>query len=135
MAEASPSRTMFAVMLDSAQQDLAVCRLLVGNGDISDAMLGFHAQQCVEKAIKALLSAHNVEFRRTHDLVNLLDLLEDNSMPVPPQSDWLDQLNPYAVEARYGTIEPGILDRQHALAVAEQVLEWAVRETANVGMG
>ena len=135
MADASSSRKMFVVMLDSAQQDLAVCRLLVGNGDISDAMVGFHAQQCVEKAIKALLSAHNIEFRRTHDLVNLLDLLEDHSVPAPPQSDWLDQLNPYAVEARYGTIEPGGLDRQHALAVAQQVLDWAVRETGKFRTG
>jgi HEPN domain-containing protein len=135
MAESSPGRKMFAVMLDSAQQDLAVCRLLVGNGDISDAMVGFHAQQCVEKAIKAVLSAHGVEFRRTHDLINLLDLLDDNRVAAPPQSDWLDELNPYAVEARYGTIEPGDLDRLQALAAAEQVFEWATRETAKFGVG
>ena len=132
MAEGNLERKVFAMMLDSAQQDLAVCRLLAGNGGISDAMVGFHAQQCAEKAIKAVLSAHNIVFRRTHDLVNLLDLLEDNGLSVPPQSDWLDELNPYAVEARYGTIEPSGLDRQRALAAAGQALEWAVRETAKI---
>jgi HEPN domain-containing protein len=33
----------------------------------------FHAQQCVEKYMKAVLIAHQISFRRIHDLEVLLD--------------------------------------------------------------
>lgn len=78
----------------------------------------------MEKAIKAVLSRHGVEFRRTHDLAFLLDLLHDRELPPPPGADWLDELNPYAVEARYGL--PGIagLDRPRVFATLRALLPW-----------
>jgi HEPN domain-containing protein len=33
----------------------------------------FHAQQCAEKYLKALLEGQIIVFRKTHDLVELLD--------------------------------------------------------------
>lgn len=75
-----------------------------------------------------MLSARVIEFRRTHDLVSLLDLLQDHHVPEPPAADWLDELNPYAVEARYGTIAPEGLDRARVLLAVEQVLAWAYRQ-------
>jgi hypothetical protein len=44
---------------------------------------------------------------------------------MPPEADWIDELNPYAVEARYGAIGPGGLDRPYAVKVMQQVLDWA----------
>ena len=113
------------MLLEAALQDMTACKLLSPSVEISDAIIGFHAQQAVEKAIKSALSHHGVEFRRTHDLISLLDLLEDNGLPPPPHADWLDELNPYAVEARYGTIEPDGLNRSHVLVVAGEVIAWA----------
>ena len=125
-----PSRKpVYALLLASAQQDLAACKLLARNAGIGDAIVGFHAQQSIEKSLKAVLSAHSVEFRRTHDLIILLDLLQDHKLSSPPDAAWLDELNPYAVEARYGTIDPTGLDRSRALQAAEQVLDWAAQET------
>ncbi len=125
MAENHQTTSVAELFLVTARQDLAACRLLAASNDISDAMVGFHAQQAIEKSLKAVLSANRVEFRRTHDLGTLLDLLEDHQIPAPPQADWLDELNPYAVEARYGMINPEGLDRQHAITATEQVLAWA----------
>ena len=34
----------------------------------------FHAQQCIEKYLKARLQEENIAFPRTHDLGQLLDL-------------------------------------------------------------
>ena len=85
-----------------------------------------------QKKRSKLCSARTTSCFDERMIFNLLDLLEDNGLSVPPQSDWLDELNPYAVEARYGTIEPSGLDRQRALAAAGQALEWAVRETAKI---
>lgn len=118
-------RTIAQLLLASAEQDLAACELLADSQQISDAMVGFHAQQAVEKAIKAVLSRHGVETRRTHDLITLLDALQDHQIGAPPGADTLDELNPYAVEARYGMIEPTGLDRAKVLLQVRDVLAWA----------
>jgi HEPN domain-containing protein len=51
----------------TAQQTL----LLVGGPTDTPC---FHAQQAIEKALKAFLTAHQVAFPRTHDLLRVLDL-------------------------------------------------------------
>lgn len=113
------------MLLESARQDEAACKLLAASAEITDAIIGFHAQQAAEKSIKSVLSHKGVEFRRTHDLIALLDMLQDNALSAPPHADWLDELNPYAVEARYGTIAPDGLNRQYVLAVVAEVVAWA----------
>ena len=61
----------------------------------------FHAQQCVEKYLKARLQEADRPFAKTHNLTALLDLL------VPLEPLWeslraaLRILNAYAVEMRY----------------------------------
>ena len=130
MASATAPKSVAQILLDAALQDLAACRLLSASIEISDAVVGFHAQQAVEKSIKSVLSLHSVEIRRTHDLIALLDLLQDNGLPAPPHADWLDELNPYAVEARYGTIDPDGLDRAHILASINAVVAWAQSQVA-----
>ena len=127
MGELGEGKSIAQLLLASANQDVAACTLLASGSGIGDAVVGFHAQQAVEKSLKAVLSAHKVEFRRTHDLISLLDLLQDKNL-TPPEADWLDELNPYAVEARYGTIEPEGLDRNHALSAASSVLTWATTQ-------
>ena len=61
----------------------------------------FHAQQCVEKYLKARLMEAGISFPKTHDLTHLLGLLE----PVEPLwaalEDQVRSLNDYAVEYRY----------------------------------
>lgn len=125
MAKLGAAKTVAQMLVDAAAQDLAACTLLSSGVGIGDAVVGFHAQQAVEKSIKAVLSARGIEFRRTHDLVTLLDLIQDNGIQMPPGADWLDELNPYAVEARYGTIDPEGLDRSGIASVVAQVIAWA----------
>ncbi len=125
MTAAPPDPSIFDFLLKAARQDLAAARLLAVAPEIGDATVGFHLQQAVEKSLKAVLSANRIEFRRTHDLVWLLELLSENGLPSPPNAAWLDELNPYAVEARYGTIDPEGLDRTRALQTTTQVVEWA----------
>ena len=38
----------------------------------------FHAQQCVEKYLKAFLVIKNIDFPRTHDIEYLVSLLPEN---------------------------------------------------------
>lgn len=117
--------TLADIFLAQAEQDALAYRKLAGDGEIQDGVLGFHAQQAVEKALKAVLARAGVVFRRTHDIAELLDLLTDASLPAPPHADRLDELNPYAVEMRYGLIQPTGLDRPETQAILETVLIWA----------
>jgi HEPN domain-containing protein len=90
----------------------------------------FHAQQCVEKYLKARLQEENVRFSKTHDLLVLLDLL----LAVEPGWDSLrsdlQALTSFAVDFRY----PGMTaDR----AIAKEALKICrtVREVVSVSLG
>jgi HEPN domain-containing protein len=115
----------FARLLwQSAKHDAAACATLAADPAIHDSIVGFHAQQAVEKALKAVLAHRRVAFRRTHDIVELLDLLSDHDLD-PPHAARLDELNPYAVAARYGLLDPGALNRAEAQHWVADVLNWA----------
>lgn len=60
----------------------------------------FHAQQCVEKYLKAALSSHKIDFPKIHDLTELVVLLPGK---LKEQIDTIEmaELNPYAIESRY----------------------------------
>lgn len=119
------------ILLAAAGQDLLACEALSTVAGVGDAIVGFHAQQCVEKSIKAVLVCAGVAFRRTHDLAELLDLAADHGVVPPPGADWLDELNPYGVAARYGLVVPGRLDRPRVLAAIRAVLAWAAAHPSN----
>lgn len=117
--------TMADLMLVSAQRDAAAYFALVDNVGIHDSILGFHAQQVIEKAIKAALFKHGVQVPRTHDIGQLLDALGDAAIAAPPHADALDILNPYAVQARYGALDAGALDRGLTAGWLKDVVAWA----------
>jgi HEPN domain-containing protein len=60
----------------------------------------FHSQQCVEKYLKALLTYCSVPFPKTHDLIQLLNLIPvDHRLDLAPAD--LVVVNRYAIEGRY----------------------------------
>lgn len=124
---------MAGVMLESARRDAAAYQALVRNAAIHDSILGFHAQQVVEKAMKATLFKHGVLVPRTHNIAQLLDVLDDAAIPAPPHADEIDSLNPYAVQARYGTLDAGSLDRQVVEVWVNEVLAWAGLQVSGAG--
>ena len=62
---------------------------------------GFHAQQCVEKYLKAILQQNNIRFEKIHDLLALLNLC----IPIAPELELhrnlFAYLNPFSVAFRY----------------------------------
>lgn len=127
MVEASIAR----IMLAAARRDEQAFRALAALPDMNDAVIGFHAHQCVEKALKSVLAHAGVAFRRTHDIAELLDLSSDAGLVSPPHADRLDELNPFAVEARYGLAEPGRIDRNATALMVGAVLDWAELQLSN----
>lgn len=88
-------------LLARARDDLYVVRRLGGEPDAPGWVLGFHAQQGVEKALKAVLSGLGVEYPRTHNLVMLVELLRVASCPLPPDAQDFGLLVPFGVVLRY----------------------------------
>lgn len=80
-----------------------------------DGIFGFHAQQAVEKALKAWLACLGRPYPLRHDLGELLAALEDAGEGVADL--WmLTDLTPFAVQLRYDDPDPGSpLDRRAAL--------------------
>ena len=74
----------------------------------------FHAQQCVEKYIKALLVVAGIDFPRTHRVDELLALVPDSHRP-RLSADEQDRLTEYATVTRYpGDYDP--ISRREARA-------------------
>jgi HEPN domain-containing protein len=117
-------------MMEKAAEDLYVVERLVDDARAPDAVVGFHAQQAVEKWLKAVLTGRAIAFGRTHDLAGLLDLLQQNRVPAPPGAERLPRLTPYAVSLRYGRVplEDGgelPLDRSWVRSCVREVKGWA----------
>jgi HEPN domain-containing protein len=78
----------------------------------------FHAQQCIEKYIKALLASRQVLFPRTHDLAALGTLCRQNGIILPVSDNDLELLSAFAVEAHYPGTLPSQEEAKEALQVA-----------------
>jgi HEPN domain-containing protein len=113
------------VLLDRADDDLTLVRRVERDADIADAIVGFHAQQAVEKAIKAVLAARGLEYAKTHQLGYLIGLLEANGIDAPTAVLEADELSPWAVDFRYETDDEPPLDRAATLVLVEEVRRWA----------
>ena len=98
----------------------------------AEEIFGFHAQQAVEKAIKAWLSLAGREYPRTHDLEALLFLLEESGVEVPKDAWELIDLSDFAVQLRYESYEydEEPLDRPMLVRRVESVIERVGREVA-----
>ncbi len=93
--------------------------------DYSDT-LAFHCQQAVEKYLKCLLENNNIQFKRSHDLRYLLDLLSD-IIPVSNELyENIMKLNAYSVEIRYPDIKIELSkeDRNSAISIAKEFREF-----------
>ena len=130
-----PAPGSAADWLRHARSDLALASAR-NTPEILLESLCFHAQQAVEKALKAVLVAHGISFPRTHNIGVLLDLL-----PVPLQPSATiqaaDILTDYAVSSRYpGDVEPvSEAEYQEALRLTELVVSWATTCVSASGTG
>lgn len=118
-------RDLARQLLRRASDDHAAAAALLDMGAVSDAIVGFHAQQAVEKALKAVLAASRIDFPFSHDLKLLSTLCDRAALPLPPDLRDIDRLSPYAARLRYGGEDPGTVDRRAALGWAQAAIDWA----------
>lgn len=112
------------LMLDMASKDLRAIRGMLDIETFDDEIFGFHAQQAVEKALKAWMSLAGITYPRIHDLEELLALLRDRGEHVPPGFPDLVDLNDFAVQFRYTAFEY-FEDRLDRASIVQQVEEVA----------
>lgn len=113
------------LLLRKAREDADAVSKLAADGDMADAIVGFHAQQAAEKAMKAVLVASGDDFPWTHDLRHLIERLSDLGSPLPASLHDIRVLGPWAVEFRYGETIDDPLDREQATALVTEAIAWA----------
>jgi HEPN domain-containing protein len=92
--------------------------------------LCYEAQQAAEKAVKAVFIHRGARFPYTHDLEQLLQLLEQHGLKVPRYVKDSKELTRFALETRYPGSSGPVTRRQsrRALRIAEGVVRWAERQ-------
>lgn len=127
MPDESGSAGAAAEWLRHAESHLIRARVPKPEGVLWEHLC-FDAQQAAEKALKAVLVFRGVEFPPTHDITELLDLLEERREAFPAEF-WTaaGPLTPYAVESRYPGFERSISEEEcwQAAEVAGRVVRWA----------
>ena len=116
--------------LKKALADLRVAEKLC---EISEEpwIIVFHAQQAVEKALKAYLVLHNKHFGKTHNLSQLIDLCAEIDQEFQQLHELeVDQLYPLAIEARYPDtgIEVAMDEAREAIEKAKKAITFITRK-------
>jgi HEPN domain-containing protein len=123
MPAPNPVVVLIREWLAKAENDLltAVHTLTLGADSPTDTVC-FHAQQCVEKYLKALLVLQATPFPRTHDIRGLRALLPPLLRP-NLDSRTEDLLTEYATVRRYPGAGPDIslTEARKAVAIARRV--------------
>jgi HEPN domain-containing protein len=115
-----------ALLARKATEDAVALREFAANIEIADTVLGFHAQQAIEKWLKAVLAHQAVNFEYTHDLRHLIALVEDAGVNFPFDMPAVVRLTEYAVPLRYDEfLEAVPLDREVAVKLVAEVGNWA----------
>ncbi|MFZ5485278.1 MAG: HEPN domain-containing protein [Pseudomonadota bacterium] len=108
-----------------AEQDWEIVVLLNDATHIGVSGMCFHAQQCIEKYLKALLLAQGEALDRTHNLPALAVRLGDRVGPWPVTLDDLALVNPCAVVFRYDDSDLEVIDKGQAFELTRKVRDWA----------
>ena len=116
---------------EKAEHDLknAEHTMLMDPADCPFDTVCYHAQQCGEKYLKALLTFLSIDFHKIHDIGEWIDLLPSlKRPPIEPRESEL--LADYAIASRYpGEPEPlGSDQASEALNIARKIREFVKKQ-------
>lgn len=110
-----------------AENDLKIAKDEILTEDPATDAICFHAQQCVEKYLKAYLIYNDKEIIKTHDILFLIKQcsLIDNEFKYLLEIN-ADSLTSYAVEIRYPDdfYFPDIKEAKESIEICEKVKEF-----------
>ncbi|HQG79106.1 MAG TPA: HEPN domain-containing protein [bacterium] len=117
--------------------------LLLADGDLKTAedelrmkeavtnAICFHAQQCVEKCLKAYLTSVNQPFGKTHDIAELVELAKKSDREFETLYKLkANKLTRYAVEVRYPDefYIPSLDEARESLEIARETRKFIVEK-------
>ena len=120
-----PKLEMTRQWIMRADDDLRLAELIQKDSDPIYWAIAFHAQQCAEKALKGLLTFHDIRAGKTHDIEKLLRL----SSPVVDELERFTEqaktLSVYAVDSRYPVPHGDISNNEaiEAIETARKIFE------------
>ena len=119
------SRQLAETLLEKAAGEEATLRAVAESEGVPDEAIGLHAQQAVEKALKAALAARAVRYPFTHDIDRLIELVEREGLELSESLREAGQLTPWALAHRYESAPTIGAKRQDMLALASEAVSWA----------
>ncbi len=118
-----------------AEEDLAFARHGLTMTEPAYRSIAFHAQQCAEKALKAYLVCHGIDFPFTHNISRLLELADESTGWLEDLAE-AEELTPFATTARYPgeTLSVSGEEAIDAVNIAEKTLTEITERLAQEGV-
>ena len=120
-----------------AENDLKIAKDEILTENPATDAICFHAQQCVEKYLKAYLSFIEKPFGKTHDIAFLIELcIEDNKEFNSLYDMMANKLTRYAVEIRYPDdfYFPSLEEAKEAIEICEKVKQFVINKFKEMGI-
>jgi HEPN domain-containing protein len=129
-----PSTELALRWLRKAENDLITARQTLLLVDGPTDTVAFHAQQAVEKALKALLTFKHIEFPRVHDLVRLLDLTSPYASNLEEYRVAFAEMSNYSIQVRYPDefFGPNRGEVVRSVAIADEVVAMIRKKISEV---
>lgn len=115
----------FTAWIELAEDDFSNSQKLIRGSKPSIYGTCFHAQQCAEKYMKALLVHKGKSFPMTHDLTFLNSLLDQAGVFMGVPDDMLDTLSAYAVATRYPGASPSLEEARDAIEITKTIRKFS----------
>jgi len=108
-----------------AEDDYSAAKILIRGKKPLLYSACFHAQQCAEKYMKALLIYKDQDFPKVHDLSTLDEMCNSAGIFIGIDENRLEFLSGYAVGSRYPGDEPTLEETKEAIEIAKTVRRFA----------
>ena len=118
--------------VERAEYDLGSAKAMLDTGRY--LYVGYMCQQAAEKLLKAIIAQQNKENLPIHNLSRLVEIAEIKNHLTSEQFNFLAELTPYCIEARYGDYKESlseIVNEQKAKEIYEktqEIFKWLYRE-------
>jgi HEPN domain-containing protein len=119
------ARELAGLLLEKAAGDVATLKAVLSSEEVPDEAVGLHAQQAVEKALKAVLASRGVRYPFTHDIDRLVELTEAEAVVLPQNLREAGALTPWALAHRYESAPSLGAAREDMLRMASAAVTWA----------
>lgn len=122
-------RKILADWLHNADADMDLAEHLLSEGAPFPGAIAFHCQQAAEKYLKAFLTWRQIAFPKTHDLEELLDIVETVEGNLAASLRDVIVLTPYGVELRYPGDRPSATPEtaRKAVGLAREVRDGVLK--------